>query len=73
MLKIIQNRKDCIGCGTCVVLCPKFWEMGDDSKAVLKGAPKKENGDWELEIDEKDLVCNKDAADACPVKIIKIE
>ncbi|MBU1179224.1 ferredoxin [Patescibacteria group bacterium] len=71
MAKIIQNHKDCIGCGTCVILCPKFWEISDDGKAILKGAVKKENGDLELEIDE--IGCNKDTEDACPVKVIKIE
>ena len=25
----------CIGCGTCVAVCPSFWHMGDDGKSTL--------------------------------------
>ncbi|MCF7835534.1 MAG: ferredoxin [Candidatus Marinimicrobia bacterium] len=73
MTKIIQKREGCIGCGTCTVLCSNFWQMDDDSKASLKGATRKENGDFELEVEEDQVKCNKDAAEACPVKIISIE
>ncbi len=71
MAKIIQNYEECIGCGTCVAICPKFWEMGDEGKARLKGGKKNsETGDYELEIEK--IGCNKDAAEACPVQVIKI-
>lgn len=72
MKKVIQNYEDCIGCGTCVALCPKFWEMGDEGKARPKLGEKTEKGIYEFEIDEKKLSCNKDAAEACPVQVIKI-
>ncbi|OHA14704.1 MAG: hypothetical protein A3A10_01065 [Candidatus Tagabacteria bacterium RIFCSPLOWO2_01_FULL_42_9] len=70
-MKIIQKYNECIGCGSCVALCPKFWEMDNEGKAYLKGGKKNpETGDWELEI--RKAGCNKDAVDACPVQIIKI-
>lgn len=73
MKKVIQKHSECIGCGTCAVLCPDFWEMRDDMKAHPKvGKKNPETGDYEFEIEEKDLVCNQDAIDACPVQIIKI-
>ncbi len=78
MLKIIQNHKACIGCGTCVAFCPKFWEMNEqDGKARLKkGKMNKEKDKYELEIEntsEQDLKCNQLAADNCPIQIISIE
>lgn len=73
MVKITQNCEGCIGCGTCAALCPKFWEMNyDEAKAVLKGGSKnKETGEYELEV--SDIECNKDAAEACPVQVIRVE
>ncbi len=73
MAKIIQKYKDCIGCGACVAVCPKFWEMDDDMKARPKNGKKSEKTmDYQFEIDEKDLDCNKEAVDVCPVDVIEI-
>ena len=72
MARIIQDHEGCIGCGTCVILCPDFWEMGDDMKAHPKQGKKNPEGDYEFEVDEKDVGCNKEAAEACPVQVIKI-
>jgi ferredoxin len=71
MKKIIQKHEECIGCGTCVTLCPKYWEMSDDMKATLKGSKKNEKG--ELELETEDVACNQEAADACPVQVIIVE
>ena len=70
-MKIIQERKKCIGCGNCVAVCPKFWKMGSDGKADLKGATQTENGNFELEVKETD--CNKQAETSCPVQIIHVK
>ncbi|OIO40223.1 hypothetical protein AUJ10_03520 [Candidatus Pacearchaeota archaeon CG1_02_31_27] len=61
--KILQKRERCIGCGACVSICPNNWFMDKDRKSK----PKK------TEVDERELQCNKNAANACPVGIIKIE
>lgn len=73
MAKIIQNYKDCIGCGTCEVLCPKFWKMNYElAKADLLGSKKNDKtGEFELKV--KDIECNKEAAEVCPVQVIRIE
>jgi ferredoxin len=72
-MKIIQKHKDCIGCGACAALCPDFWEMDDNGKARPKlGAKNPQTGDYEFELEQDEIGCNKDAADACPVKIIKL-
>lgn len=73
MAKIIQNNEGCIGCGSCAAVCPDFWEVDyDKGKAFPKGGKKDETtGEYELEITE--IGCNKEAADVCPVNIIRIE
>lgn len=58
--KITQERAKCIGCGACVSICPENWEMKDDGKS----APKKTT--------VSDVGCNQEAAEACPVQIIKV-
>ncbi len=71
MVKIIHQRKKCIGCEVCVLVCPDFFEMDSkDNLARLKNS--KETKDYfELEVENVD--CIKDAAAMCPVKIIKIK
>jgi len=72
MIRIIQYRRNCIGCGVCVEQQPELWRMSKkDGKATLL------NG-----VGKKDLFILKVAADlqhrsteianACPVKIIKV-
>jgi len=73
-MKIIQEREKCIGCGACVAICPKFWELQEDGKSILKGSqcnPKNKN--YELELNDNNGGCNQAAADGCPVEIIHIE
>lgn len=71
MSKVIHQRDKCIGCGTCVAVCPSFWHMGDDGKASLKDA--KDVGNDKFELDVVDVGCSQEASVACPVQIITIE
>lgn len=72
MSNIIHERNKCIGCGVCAAVCPKFFEMSpDDGLANLKNS-KETNGFYELTINEE-IKCAQEAADVCPIKIIKIE
>jgi ferredoxin len=68
-MKIIHKRENCIGCGMCTNLCEKYWQMAEDGKAKLLNS-KEKNGNWELEI--KELDCNQEVADSCPVQCIQI-
>lgn len=71
-ISISQKREDCIGCGACTAFAPDTWSMSsEDGKADLKGAVDKD-GMMVAEIDEEKLEENKQAADACPVQIIKV-
>ena len=70
-MKIIHEREKCIGCGSCVAVCPKYWEMAEDGKSKLLGSKAdSKSGNFELEIE--DIKCNQGAADSCPVQCIKI-
>jgi len=72
MIKIIHERKKCIACGACTAACPSFFEMDEhDGLANLKNSKRLSDGSEELEVNKVD--CIEEAADACPVKIIKIE
>jgi ferredoxin len=70
-MKIIHEREKCIGCGSCAALCPKYWEMAQDQKSKLLKAKAKTGGNYELEI--KEVGCNQEAADSCPVQCIRVE
>jgi len=55
-LKIDKNK--CIGCGSCVSLCPKVFQLDKDGKAKVKN----EKGDSKENIQR--------AIDACPAGAI---
>lgn len=71
-MKIIHDKAKCIGCGSCAVICPKFFEMAEDGKAHLKGS----KFDAKTEIEEleiEDPGCAQEVAEVCPVQVIKIK
>ena len=68
-MKIIEQRSKCIGCGSCVAVCPEYFEMAEDGLASIKGGGM--NGEnMELEIQE--AACIQEAAEICPVQIIRV-
>ena len=69
MPKVIHEREICIGCGACVSMCSKYWDMGDDGKSILKNAV---NNQEKYELEVETIGCNQDAADSCPVHCIAI-
>jgi len=69
-MKIIQEHEKCIGCGSCVAICPKYWEISDDGKAKLIGSKLSSKKNYELEVQK--VGCNKEAAEACPVQCIHV-
>jgi len=52
------DKKKCIGCGSCVAVCPDVFEMDDDGKARVKSG-----------VDLKSS-CILDAIKSCPVEAI---
>ena len=74
MAKIIYNKEECIGCGSFAAVCPDFWEMDyENMKSRLKNSQANAEGKFELEIEDKDLACNAETEQICPVQVIKIE
>ena len=57
MIKV--DKEKCIGCGACISVSDNF-EI-KDGKAVVKNP------------EPKDITKDKEAADICPVKAIKVE
>jgi len=51
----------CIGCGSCVEVCPEVFQVRDDEKAYVIGEDKCSTCDCE------------EAANICPVEAIKFE
>ena len=53
---------ECTLCGVCEDLCPDVFSMGDETTTIIEGADLEGNAD-----------CIREAADNCPVEIIKFE
>jgi ferredoxin len=71
--KVIFDREACIGALACNAVAPELWLLADDGKVDLKGAKKRDDGKFELIIEEKEFTLNKEAADSCPVYAIVVE
>lgn len=70
-MRIVLEREKCIGCGSCVALCPEHWEIAEDGKSHLLNSKKDpKTGNEELEMEK--IECNQEAAEICPVQCIKI-
>lgn len=71
MPKIKLLRSQCIGCGSCVAVCEKLFEMAEDNFSHLKNSKVNSENIEELEV--KEAGCATEAVDMCPVQIIKLE
>lgn len=69
-MKIILERPRCIGCGSCAAVCDRYFEMGDDNLAKIKGG---RMAGENMELETSEVGCAKDATEICPVQIIRIE
>lgn len=70
---VIHKRDECIGCGSCVFIAPRQRHMDySDGKASLAGAQWKGKQYMVAQVDEDSIPVNREAADACPVQIIRI-
>jgi ferredoxin len=70
---IEHDRPNCIGCGACAAVCPKFWEMNEDGLSDVIGGKTRDDKWQELEIDEADYEGNLQAAESCPVNVIHLK
>lgn len=72
MIRLTHQREKCIGCNYCVELAWERWRMSKkDGKSVLLGAVNKK-GFHSVLVGDDEYDANVKAAEACPVKIIKV-
>lgn len=72
MPNITQYRNKCIGCGICYEMMPEIWRMSTkDGKATLINATLKKQTS-KLVIGQPLVEASEKVAEACPVKIIKV-
>lgn len=65
---ITVDKETCIGCGSCVALCPDVFQLDANGKAeVISSASAKATADKQDNIE-----CAKNAAESCPVQAIKV-
>lgn len=64
-MKVEINQEECIGCGSCAAVCPKVFEINDEGKAQIKDS----HDPVACQTEES---CVQEAADICPVEVIKI-
>jgi len=73
MIRITHQRKKCIGCNYCVEVAPSRWVMDDtDGKSTLIESKEKKGIYISLTTDDE-YDENAEAAELCPVNIIRIE
>jgi ferredoxin len=74
MIVITLQRAKCIGCNYCVEMAPLQFQMSKkDGKTVLLHSEEKKGFHTYKSSDETIYEDNKNAALACPVKIINIK
>ena len=72
-IKIIYDKKNCIGAAECEVLSKTLWKVNNAGKADLAGSILNENtGKYELEIDESEMKEQQNVANACPSGCIRV-
>ena len=60
--KVIIDTEECIGCESCVELCPEVFEFDDDLEKALV-----------ISADSYDEACVEEAMETCPVSCIHWE
>ena len=60
-MKKVWIDDTCVGCGTCVEICPEVFELEGELATIKQGA--------DLSLDKKII----EAAEACPVEAISYE
>lgn len=71
--RIVFDRNTCIGALACNAVAPEMWILAEDGKVDLKGAKKRDDGRFEMIVEEKEYQLSKEAAESCPVYAITIE
>lgn len=71
MVTVTINRDECVSCGTCVDVCPAFFELSaDDTRSQVCEPFRNEGRLEEGEAPPELEACVIEAADLCPVQVI---
>ena len=62
MSAVVVDRERCVGSGTCELLAPDMFEVGDDGVVAVGRGP--EDGD--------DVHAVRDAVQACPTQALRL-
>ncbi len=62
-MKIVHDKKSCIGCGACTAVCPANWKMDNENKA----------NPIKTDISQEEETCNKEAEQICPANCISLK
>ncbi len=74
MPKVTIDRESCISCASCWTECPLFFEENpDDSFSMVRKEFRKEKSISTGEAPAGLAGCVQEAADLCPVQIIRID
>ncbi|MEK7674110.1 MAG: ferredoxin [Patescibacteria group bacterium] len=72
-IKITLKKGQCIGCGTCVAICPKFFELKNEIANLKNSKENDEKFELEISASEDDLLSIKQAEKFCSTKSILIK
>ena len=72
-MKVTIDRDGCIECGVCEATCPDVFELKDNEQARIVPKLRTAGNPAEGQIGSDLAACAKDAQDACPVSVIKVE
>ena len=72
--RVVYERSKCIGAAVCAAMDEKNFVMNADGLADLVGGIKKDSDVWEkiVELDEEGKKRLLEAAEGCPVTIIRV-
>jgi len=71
--RIVYDRINCIGAGSCVISYPERWVMNKvDDKADLRGGKEIKEHTWEVEFTAEELEKFLESAQVCPVNVIHV-
>ena len=73
-MKIVIDRDGCVSCTQCWTLCPHIFEENPtDGKSMIVEAYRSDGDIGAGTVGEEHEACSVEAADACPVAVIRLE
>jgi ferredoxin len=71
-MNVTIDRAECVSCGSCWDTCPDLFEQDPEDSFSRIREPFRTNNTAEGKVPEDRESCAQEAADSCPVQIIRI-